>query len=166
MTEIIKRLDNTAYDFVLKQNETHIEYLLPMDKDKLLFLNEKAELFDVIYVNDCPAGFCIAFREGVEEYDLKGYKEFSKYYSKYLYVDTIVIDEKFQGMGLGRKLYQNVFNLAEKSGVEAVTVVITTMPCNKSSLKFHEKMGFHEIGELLLRGGCVKASQWVKEIKG
>ena len=68
-------------------------------------------------------------------------------------------------MGLGRKLYQNVFNLAEKSGVEGVTAVITTMPCNEVSFKFHEKMGFHEIGELLLRGGCVKASQWVKELE-
>ena len=165
MNDVIRRIEYKDYGFILKQNEENEEYLLPMDEGKLGFLDEHAELFDVVCIDGNPAAFLIALREGIQQYDIRGYTGFSDYYSKYLYVDQIVVDKKHRGKGLARRLYQRAIEHAQEVGVDAVTVAITTMPCNQESLIFHEKMGFREVGELLLRGGTVRASQQAYEIK-
>lgn len=139
--------------------------MLPMDEAKLGFLDEHAELFDVVCVDGNPAAFLIGLREGIQKYDIIGYTGFSDYYSKYLYIDQIVVDKEYRGKGLARKLYQKAIKHAQSMEVDAVTAAITTLPCNHESLIFHEKMGFCEVGELLLRGGTVRASQQAYEIK-
>ena len=43
-------------------------------------------------------------------------------------------------------------------------VEVDTIPYNEPSLKFHEAMGFHEVGEQIIRGGTVKVSLQAREI--
>ena len=65
---------------------------------------------------------------------------------------------------MGRKLYQCAFDYAEEEGIEIVDAAITTVPYNEESMAFHAKMGFHEVGEQLIRGGTVRISQQIKEL--
>ena len=48
------------------------------------------------------------------------------------------------------------------AGVWKYTVTLTcevdTIPYNETSLKFHEAMGFREVGEQIIRGGAIKVS--------
>lgn len=144
--------------FVMDVNETNVEVLSPMDDAKYLYFMDCSEMFQVAEVEGEPAAFLIALREGLADYTSENYIWFSKQYEKFLYVDRIVIDERFRTMGLGRKLYEGVFRHAEGSEVPVVTAEIDIIPYNEPSLKFHEAMGFEEVGQQVIRGGEIKVS--------
>ena len=157
--EILVR-DVTLQDipFVLDLNETNVEVLSPMDDEKFLYFTGNSEMFHVVTVDGVPAAFLIALREGLPDYKSENYIWFSKQYESFLYVDRIVIDEKFRTMGLGRMIYEGVFRHARESGVTFVTAEIDIIPYNGPSLKFHEAMGFEEVGQQVIRGGEIKVS--------
>lgn len=67
---MIKRIEPKDYAYVLKLNEEYVDVLIPMDRDELSFLEKRAAIFHIIYVDGAPAGFIIALREGLKEYDL------------------------------------------------------------------------------------------------
>ncbi|WP_044915983.1 GNAT family N-acetyltransferase [Butyrivibrio sp. WCE2006] len=162
---MIKRIEPKDYLYVLKLNEENIDVLIPTDREELEYLAENAVLFHVIYVDESPAGFIIALREGLKDYDFKSYRWFKERYSKFLYIDRIVVDKEYWKKGIGRKLYQYAFDYAKGNDIEIVGAAITTVPYNKESLAFHAKMGFTEVGEQLIRGGNVRISQQVKELR-
>lgn len=162
---LIKRIEPREYDFILDLNKANEEMLLPLDREKLDFFSRNAELFLIVYADGIPAGFLIALREGIEEYDIACYKWFCERYSKFLYVDRVVIDEEFRNRGLAWRLYRSVFDRARELGIDTVAAAVTSMPYNGESMMFHKGteyrcgMGFHEVGEMFVRGGTVRVSQ-------
>lgn len=161
---MIKRIEPKDYTYVLKINEENVDVLIPMDSEELEYLNNKAALFHIIYVDGVPAGFIIALREGLKEYDYKSYKWFEDRYPSFLYIDRIVIERKFWQKGLGRKLYQYAIDYAKEKEICIIAAAITTKPYNEESMAFHARMGFTEVGEQLIRNDTVKISQQVKEL--
>ena len=162
MAITIRPFQENNEEFVLGLNKKNQEVLIPMDREELRFLHDKAELFDVVYVDDVPAGYIIALREGIQEYDYKSYNWFCENYSNFLYIDQIVIGGKYLNQGLGTYLYQNAFEHAKRTGVETVASAITED--NEVSLKFHERMGFKIVGEQLIRGGTTRIIHQVKNL--
>ena len=146
------------HPFILRVNEENVEVLSPMDGDRLNKLAGAAELCLVAEMDGVPAAFLIALREGVGFYDSENYRWFSRNYEQFLYIDRVVIDAPFRGMGVGRTLYDAVFRRAKDTGVPFVTAEIDTVPYNEASLNFHRAMGFREVGEQVIRGGAVKVS--------
>ena len=162
MAITIRPFQENKEEFVLGLNKKNQEVLIPMNNKEIRFLCDKAELFDIAYVDDVPAGYIIALREGIQEYDYKSYNWFCENYSNFLYIDQIVIEGKFLNQGLGTYLYQNAFEHAKRTGVETVASAITED--NEVSLKFHERMGFKIVGEQLIRGGTTRIIQQVKNL--
>ena len=154
---VIRNAEPKDYDFILNVNEVNVEVLSPMPMERMLWLKEMSDMFVVAEVDGDLAAFLIAIREG-QPYDSENYVWFSKKYPEFLYIDRIVIDEPFRAMGLGRKLYQAVKDRARETGVGVVTCEVDTIPYNETSLKFHEAMGFREVGEQIIRGGAIKVS--------
>ena len=151
--------------FILALNETNVEVLSPMDEARFTYFMEVSDLFQVAEVDGKPAAFLIALREGVGDYTSENYIWFSKQYERFLYVDRIVIDDAFRGLGLGRRLYYGVFDRAVFCGVDTVTAEIDTVPYNETSLAFHKAMGFEEVGEQLIRGGAVQVSLQARKLE-
>lgn len=154
---VIRNAEPKDYDFILNVNEVNVEVLSPMPMERMLWLKDMSDMFVVAEVDGELAAFLIAIREG-QPYDSENYVWFSKKYPEFLYIDRIVIDEPFRAMGLGRKLYQAVKDRARETGVGVVTCEVDTIPYNETSLKFHEAMGFREVGEQIIRGGAIKVS--------
>ena len=145
------------FDYILGLNAKDVIVLSPMDSAKADYFLRKAELFQIAEVDGQPAAFMIVMREGTD-YESENYVWFSKKYPEFLYIDRIVIDEPFRSAGLGRKLYDAVKDHARSTGVGVVTCEVDTIPYNGPSLKFHEAMGFKEVGEQIIRGGAIKVS--------
>ncbi len=59
-----------------------------------------------------------------------------------LWVDWSWVREDFRGQGLGRKLYEALFNHARLKGFARVACDVFTV--NESSQAFHQKVGFTE----------------------
>ena len=154
---VIRAAEPKDYDFILNVNEVNVEVLSPMPLERMLWLKEMSEMFVVAEVDGELAAFLIALREG-KPYDSENYVWFSRKYPSFLYIDRIVIDEPFRAAGLGRALYQAVKDHARATGVKVVTCEVDTIPYNETSLKFHEAMGFKEVGEQIIRGGAIKVS--------
>lgn len=155
---LIRAVTASDFPFILRVNEENVEVLSPMDEEKLTRFAESAELLLVAEVDGQPAAFLIALREGLDFYKSENYLWFSKNYPQFLYVDRIVIDEPFRGMGVGRSLYQTVFRHAQSTGVSYVTAEIDTEPYNEVSLGFHAAMGFREVGVQSIRNNTIKVS--------
>ncbi len=157
----------TDHAFVLRVNEENVEMLSPMDEEMLAYFLEIAELFKVIKVDGERAAFIIAIKDGVPinnpNYGVN-YTWFSERYPRFLYVDRIVIDEPFRRIGLGRKIYDYVEEHAREIGVPYVTCEVDTVPYNEASMKFHEALGYVEVGTQLIRGGTVEVSMRAKAI--
>ena len=97
-----------------------------------------------------------------KEYDYKSYKWFGEKYSKFLYIDRIVIAKDYRRQGLGNQLYQYAFEHAKTDGIGIIAAAINAE--NKDSLEFHKRMGFSEVGNQLIRGGTIKISQQMKKV--
>ena len=154
---VIRKAEPKDYGFILNVNEVNVEVLSPMPLERMLWIADMCDMFVVAEVDGVPAAFLMALREG-KDYDSENYVFFSKKYPQFLYIDRIVIDEPFRSDGLGRKLYDAVKERARETGVKVVTCEVDTIPYNEASLKFHDAMGFKEVGEQVVRGGAVRVS--------
>lgn len=157
-TIVIRDAQEKDIPFILRVNEENVEVLSPMDEAKLRRFMGYADMLQVVEADGELAAFMIVLREGIDEYDSENYRWFCKHYEKFLYIDRIVIDEPFRSIGIGRRMYEAVFAQARANGVGSVTAEIDTIPYNEASLKFHDVMGFREVGEQLIRGGTIKVS--------
>ena len=151
-------------DDILALNAANVSVLAPMDRDRLLQLRGMAELFQAVEVEGKTAAFLIALREG-QPYWSENYKWFSNHFPNFLYVDRIVIDGRYRKYGLGRKLYEGVFDHAKSTNVPVVTAEIDTAPVyNTASIKFHAAMGFREVGTQAVRHGTITVSLQAREV--
>jgi predicted GNAT superfamily acetyltransferase len=144
----------TDDDFLdmLRLNKESVQYLSPLDKNRLEKLHKEASLSMVATLNGSIVAFCLGFREGAD-YDSLNYLWFSKRYEKFLYIDRVVVDINYQASGIGHLIYKEVFSLAEKNEVPLVTAEIDIEPPNPVSLRFHKKFGFSEVGRQEVAGG-------------
>ena len=161
----VRTIEDRDWEFVLDLNEVNVEVLSPMDEDKLKYFIKNAELFQIVEVDGTPAAFLIALREGLDDYWSENYKWFSARYPAFLYVDRIVIADGFRKVGLGRMLYEGIFRHAKDSGLSVVTAEVDTWPVyNDASIRFHEAMGFEEVGQQIIRGGSIRVSLRAKSL--
>ncbi len=139
---------------VLDLNERNVDLLALMDADRLARLSAWAQRADVIVSGGEVAGFVLVFGSGTD-YDSENYRWFSRRYpDRFLYLDRIVLDERFRRLGLGRRVYDAVEADAAAHG--RLVLEVNLEPPNHPSLAFHRARGFVEVGRLS-NGGKVVA---------
>ncbi len=90
------------------------------------------------------------YRLFVAEFDgqLAGYASSTKHRAKPAYATsvemTIYLDQRFAGLGLGRKLYEALFSALSGEDIRSAYAGVA-LP-NDASVAFHEAMGFTKIG--------------------
>jgi predicted GNAT superfamily acetyltransferase len=148
----MRKATTDDYDRILALNEASVHVLSPLTREKLEALATEADLFEVLEIDGRVEAFVLALREE-KSYESINYLWFSDHYDRFLYVDRIVISKENRGAGLGRKLYENVFDHAGRSGVPRVAAEIDIQPPNPTSLQFHRHFGFREVGRQSVAGG-------------
>ncbi len=149
---------------ILELNHELVHFLSPLDIDSLINLGEMAEMFKVVEVNEELAAFLIAVREN-KPYASVNYKWFLDNYEKFLYVDRVVVSEKYQHIGIGKLIYNEVISHAKQTDINKITAEIDIMPPNPISLKFHKVFGFNEVGKQLIYDGKKEVSLQALEVK-
>ena len=100
------------------------------------------------------AGFIICFREN-SEYESLNYKYFTQNKEKFLYIDRVVIKSHYRRMGLGTTVYKYLDEAAAKESL-SICCEVNSIPLNQTSLNFHAKNGFIEVGEKNFHDHSVK----------
>ncbi len=148
---------------ILKYNEDLVHFLSPMDLENLREMDKELLLHKVVVEDDKVLGFLMAFEENAN-YDNENFLWFRERMEKFIYIDRIVIPDENQGRGIGKLLYDFIFEFGKAEGYDLVTCEIDIKPPNETSLKFHEKMGFKEKGRQVLSGGKKEVSLQAKTL--
>ncbi len=83
-------------------------------------------------------------------YDNPNFAWFKARYSRFVYVDRIVVAPAARGRGLAKALYRDLFRRA--AGHERVVCEVNADPPNPVSDAFHAALGFAEVGSARLSG--------------
>ena len=90
--------------------------------------------------------FVVAFDQ-TGDYDSANFLWFKARFERFLYVDRVVVAPAARGRGLARALYDSVFAAAEAARFSRVVCEINMDPPNPASTRFHEALGFHQVGQ-------------------
>lgn len=157
--------DATASDFpaILALNAESVQFLSPLDAERLQRLHVQAAYHRVIDLAGEVAAFLLVLREGAD-YDSPNYLWFTQRYARFLYIDRIVVDVRRHGQGLAAQLYDDLLAFAKTHGVAQLTCEFDLAPPNPASAKFHARYGFREVGTQWLGGGRKQVSLQARAI--
>lgn len=90
--------------------------------------------------------------------DAPNWRWFASRFSRFVYIDRVVVAERLRKRGMGRLLYDDVMEVARRAGHTRLCCEVNIDPPNPGSDAFHAKMGFEEIGRAWLpkRGKTVR----------
>jgi hypothetical protein len=157
--------DAQASDFaaILALNEESVHFLSPLSAERLQALHRSAVYHKVIEAGGGIAAFLLAFREGTP-YDSPNYLWFVERYPRFLYIDRIVVAPAHRGAGFGAMLYDDIAAVAARTGTQWLTCEFDIEPPNPGSMRFHERMGFREVGTQRVGTGKKRVSLRAKPI--
>jgi len=123
-----------------------------LDEERLRWLHRQAAIHRVAEDESGIAGFLLALREG-ESYYSPNYRWFSTRYPCFLYIDRVVVAARAQGAGIGSLLYEDAIEFARRDGAGILACEFDVEPPNPGSERFHQRLGFTEVGRQSVAGG-------------
>lgn len=167
----IRPLEPADIDQVSAINEAGVPGVTPADAQEVTRLVELSE-FSVVAVDEADdatvLGFLIVMAPGTA-YESENYLWFSErgtdfHGADFLYIDRIAIADGHRGEGIGEALYRELFRVAAEQGRAEVTCEVNTMPPNPGSMRFHERLGFEKVGELVTKGGAYEVALLARSV--
>ena len=149
---------------ILELNQESVHFLSALSAQGLADLHSQAAYHKVAIEQARVAGFLIALQAGAA-YASVNYQWFDARFRNFLYIDRVVIASQFQGRGIGRLLYDDLFMFAKAKRFEQVTCEFDVEPPNPVSAKFHEAFGFRELGSHWAGDGKKKVSLQAAQLK-
>ena len=135
---------------LLALNNAHAQELSWLEPERLQHLVRNS--FCARRIGDLDA-FLIAFDQDAK-YDSPNFLWFRDRYSRFVYVDRIVVAAEARGHGLAQRLYFDLFERAALAGHEHVVCEINLSPPNPGTDAFHAALGFVEVGSATIHGGA------------
>jgi uncharacterized protein len=97
--------------------------------------------------------FLLALDE-TASYHSPNFRWFRDRFTRFVYVDRIVVAQAARGRGLARRLYDALIRQASATGHERIVCEVNLSPPNPESDAFHSALGFTEIGSASIHGGA------------
>ena len=140
----------SGLDAMLALSAAHEEETGPLDDAKLAHMLGSA--FHTATAGAGADGFLIAFDQS-SDYDGVNFKWFVERYTKFVYIDRVIVAPHARGRGLARSFYEGLFDHARAAGQDRVGCEINSDPPNPGSMSFHAALGFVEVGVAALENG-------------
>lgn len=153
------------FDAVLALNRESERFLSPLARDGLERLHAQADLHLVLEDAGTVIAFLLALRQGAS-YNSPNYRWFVDRYTRFLYIDRVVVSSARHGGGLGRALYERAFAHARETALPVVTSEYDVEPPNPASEAFHRRFGFVEVGRQAVAGGRKRVSMQAASVGG
>ncbi|MCU1388275.1 MAG: hypothetical protein JWL72_1613 [Ilumatobacteraceae bacterium] len=104
-----------------------------------------ASLLSLVVEHDGEiVGFCVNFGPGAD-YQSVNYLWFCARYEEFAYLDRIVVSPAARNFGIGAAIYAAVEERI--AGTPWLLCEVNLRPRNDGSLRFHERLGFVEVGQ-------------------
>ena len=149
---ILREATAADADRVLALNDAEVAQTSAMDRGRLDVLAALACRFTVADVDGRVLAFLLAM-DHLAAYDNDNFRWFAARYPRFAYVDRIVVDAAASGMGVGGRLYRDLFLHAREHDLQRVVCEYNMDPPNPASKSFDDRFGFVEVGQQLVAGG-------------
>lgn len=159
MTSPIDHIAQRDEADILALNNEHAAELSWLEAERLSFL--LGEAFYARRIGDLEA-FIMTFDQEAN-YDSPNFLWFCERYERFIYVDRVVVAAHARPRH-ARRLYQDLFEHAERAGHTLVTCEVNADPPNPASDAFHAALGFTEVGDAVIHGGKKAVRYYVKQI--
>ena len=129
---------------VVQLNNAAVPAVSEADLAKMQLLVEQSHLSLVAEHGGHVVAFCINFGPGAD-YSSVNYLWFCARYDEFVYLDRIAVAESARNLGIGAALYAAVE--AHIAGTPWLLCEVNLRPRNDGSLRFHDRIGFVEVGQ-------------------
>ena len=154
MSPIIRDVNDADLDAVLSLNQSEVPHVGSVDLARMRWFQRHASYFRVADADRELAGFLIGLRPGTS-YESPNYRWFCDHYAEFAYVDRVAIAACARRSGLASRFYED-FAAAMPDAVPVMTCEVNIRPPNASSMEFHRRLGFRQVGTL--DGKCGETS--------
>lgn len=125
-------------------NEAVVPAVNSLSIGEMTWFLEHAPWFRVADSDDKVVGILIGFYQG-STYTSENYRWFARRYSRFAYVDRVAVHDHARRQGIATRLYKN-FTEHIPANVPLLTSEVNTRPANPGSMRFHERLGFEQVG--------------------
>lgn len=147
----ISDISNGDLENVWRLNERSVPHVSSVDLAAMQWFAGNAHYFRVATQDATLAGFLIGLRPGLA-YSSPNYRWFSARYRDFGYVDRVAVAENARRQGVATALYKD-FAETLYPEVEVMTCEVNIRPANESSMRYHEQLGFVQVGTQQTEGG-------------
>ena len=154
---VIRDATPADYAAILALNDADVVSTSAMERARLEMLNGLSCHHRVACKDGQVAAFLLAMQDGAA-YENDNFAWFSSRYTRFVYVDRIVVSSAARGLRLGTLLYDDLFAWARRSGLPVVVCEYNVVPPNEPSRLFHAKFGFREQGRQWVGHGAKQVS--------
>lgn len=150
-TMLISDVNDDDLEAVWSLNEDSVPHVSKIDRDEMRWFADNAHYFRVAKQGRSLAGFLIGLRPGLP-YKSLNYQWFMARYPDFAYVDRVAVAESARRRGVATRLYDDfAATIGAKVGV--MTCEVNIRPANESSMEYHRRYGFVQVGTQQTDGG-------------
>ena len=163
MSIVVRDVREHELDSVLALNNAAGPAILPLDAMRLRHFFETAEYFRIAERDGNLAGFLIGLGNDASHHS-SNHAWFRERYSRFFYIDRIVVASRRRGGGVGRAFYADAQSYAELRYPQMACEVFLDDSDNDPVLLFHGSFGFREVGQRVLVRNGMRAAMLMKEL--
>lgn len=149
-------------DDIHRLNEASVPHVSSVSREEMQWFANNAQHFRVARINGVFAGFLIGLRPGLS-YGSLNYRWFCDNYDDFGYVDRVAVSQSARRNGVASALYED-FATALSNVVDAMTCEVNIRPANESSMRYHQRHGFVQVGSQQTEGGTKEVALMEKRL--
>ena len=158
----ISDISDSNLEAVLALNQAEVPHVGSIDLDSMQWFAAHADYFRLATVENRLAAYLIGMRPGTA-YQSLNYRWFCDCYDDFAYVDRIAVAPFARRYGLASRLYDDFARSVPKS-VDIMTCEVNLRPPNETSMQFHAKLGFRQVGSLTSDDGKKEVAMLLKNL--
>ncbi|MDJ0813745.1 MAG: GNAT family N-acetyltransferase [Woeseiaceae bacterium] len=160
---IIRDVRDSDLDAVLVLNQSEVPHVGSIDATRMRWYADHASYFRVATAGEALAAYLVGFRPGTT-YTSPNYLWFCQRYPKFAYVDRVAVAASARRTGIATRLYDD-FAAAMPEAVPVMTCEVNVRPANESSMDFHRRLGFEQVGSLTSDDGAKEVAMLLKTLR-
>jgi hypothetical protein len=143
---LIRDVVDADLDRILAINEANTPSVGSVTIERLGFIVAESPIALVAGVDGEVVGFCLVLGPD-STYDSVNYRWFRERYDEFMYLDRVAVDAAARNRGVGAALYAEVDRRMVGGAATHLALEVNIDPPNEGSLRFHDRLGFHEVGQ-------------------
>ncbi|MGF1511924.1 MAG: GNAT family N-acetyltransferase [Myxococcota bacterium] len=141
---MIRDADSMDWEDLVRLNNAEVPHVSRLEVAELATRWKDADAIRVWQLEGHTRAFTVLYGPN-SDYPSKNYRWFRSRWTRFYYLDRIVVSPQFQGRGIGRRMMEDASELGR--GQSLLTCEVNLQPPNPRSMAFHLRLGFRRLGE-------------------